>query len=113
MLAKKKMSLHVGSAGQVLVAVIRKIKMQVHHCHSRVRRHARYEKEMNIVIYVILSPTPAKSMYEACLTNLECSYNNPNVRCIDFLCYCPLPFVLTDTQQCLPREYELHIVGDA
>ncbi|CAN7938362.1 unnamed protein product [Ixodes hexagonus] len=41
-------------------------------------------------------------MYESCVSNQECSYENPNVQCVDFLCYCPLPFVLTDTQRCLP-----------
>ncbi|KAM7290584.1 hypothetical protein ISCGN_027201 [Ixodes scapularis] len=44
----------------------------------------------------------AKAMYESCMSNQECSYENPNVQCVDFLCYCPLPFELTDLQQCLP-----------
>ncbi|XP_064458349.1 uncharacterized protein LOC135368771 [Ornithodoros turicata] len=44
----------------------------------------------------------AKSMYESCVSNLECSYNSPNVLCVDFLCYCPLPYVLTENQRCLP-----------
>ncbi|CAN7947559.1 unnamed protein product [Ixodes pacificus] len=49
-----------------------------------------------------MSPAAAKAMYESCLSNQECSYENPNVQCVDFLCYCPLPFELTDLQQCLP-----------
>ncbi|KAH9376109.1 hypothetical protein HPB48_005662 [Haemaphysalis longicornis] len=46
----------------------------------------------------------AKSLYESCVSSAECSANNPNVQCIDFLCYCPLPFVLTEDHRCLPRE---------
>ncbi|KAG0443950.1 hypothetical protein HPB47_014352 [Ixodes persulcatus] len=44
----------------------------------------------------------AKSMYESCVSDQECSYGNPNVQCVDFLCYCPLPFEITDSQRCLP-----------
>ncbi|EEC00693.1 hypothetical protein IscW_ISCW000715 [Ixodes scapularis] len=49
-----------------------------------------------------MPPAAAKAMYESCMSNQECSYENPNVQCVDFLCYCPLPFELTDLQQCLP-----------
>ncbi|KAH9376101.1 hypothetical protein HPB48_014491 [Haemaphysalis longicornis] len=51
-----------------------------------------------------LALSAAKSLYESCVSSAECSANNPNVQCIDFLCYCPLPFVLTEDHRCLPRE---------
>ncbi|KAH7954100.1 hypothetical protein HPB49_015565 [Dermacentor silvarum] len=43
----------------------------------------------------------AKSMYESCVSHRECSFQNPNLQCVDFLCYCPLPYVLTELHQCL------------
>ncbi|XP_075553833.1 uncharacterized protein LOC142586847 [Dermacentor variabilis] len=43
----------------------------------------------------------AKSLYESCVSNAECNRDNPNVECVDFLCYCPLPFVLTEDRRCL------------
>ncbi|KAL1476244.1 hypothetical protein MTO96_036651 [Rhipicephalus appendiculatus] len=43
----------------------------------------------------------AKSLYESCVSSAECSHDNPNVQCVDFLCYCPLPFVLTEDRRCL------------
>ncbi|KAH6925141.1 hypothetical protein HPB50_001363 [Hyalomma asiaticum] len=36
-----------------------------------------------------------------CISNAECSHGNPNAQCVDFLCYCPLPFVLTEDRRCL------------
>ncbi|XP_037505280.2 uncharacterized protein LOC119381577 [Rhipicephalus sanguineus] len=43
----------------------------------------------------------AKSMYESCVSHQECSFRNPNLQCVDFLCYCPLPYVLTESHKCL------------
>ncbi|KAL3188627.1 hypothetical protein MRX96_022436 [Rhipicephalus microplus] len=43
----------------------------------------------------------AKSMYESCVSHQECSYRTPNLQCVDFLCYCPLPYVLTESHKCL------------
>lgn len=43
----------------------------------------------------------AKNLYEACVTNQECSFGNPNVQCINFLCNCTHPFELTPTRHCL------------
>ncbi|XP_070392532.1 uncharacterized protein [Dermacentor albipictus] len=43
----------------------------------------------------------AKSMYESCVSHRECSFQNPNLQCVDFLCYCPLPYVLTEAHKCL------------
>ncbi|KAL3222158.1 hypothetical protein MRX96_028895 [Rhipicephalus microplus] len=45
----------------------------------------------------------AKSLYESCVSHVECNHDNPNVQCVDFLCYCPLPFVLTEDRRCLAR----------
>ncbi|XP_077520103.1 uncharacterized protein LOC144129918 [Amblyomma americanum] len=42
-------------------------------------------------------------MYESCVSHQECSYQNPNLQCVDFLCYCPLPYVLTEAHRCLAR----------
>ncbi|XP_077560440.1 uncharacterized protein LOC144175212 [Haemaphysalis longicornis] len=44
---------------------------------------------------------PARSMYESCVSHQQCSFRTPNLKCVDFLCYCPLPFVLTKTLECL------------
>ncbi|KAH6937129.1 hypothetical protein HPB50_025750 [Hyalomma asiaticum] len=43
----------------------------------------------------------AKAMYESCVSHQECSFQNPNLQCVDFLCYCPLPYVLTEMNRCL------------
>ncbi|KAL1432653.1 hypothetical protein MTO96_012870 [Rhipicephalus appendiculatus] len=40
-------------------------------------------------------------MYESCVSHQECSFRNPNLQCVDFLCYCPLPYVLTESHKCL------------
>ncbi|XP_077520187.1 uncharacterized protein LOC144130019 [Amblyomma americanum] len=44
---------------------------------------------------------PAKSLYEACRYHQECSHRSANMRCVDFLCYCPLPFELHGNGDCL------------
>ncbi|KAH6935497.1 hypothetical protein HPB50_006282 [Hyalomma asiaticum] len=44
---------------------------------------------------------PAKSLYESCRFHEECSHRSANMRCIDFLCYCPLPFELRGNGDCL------------
>uniref|UniRef100_A0A147BED4 Uncharacterized protein n=1 Tax=Ixodes ricinus TaxID=34613 RepID=A0A147BED4_IXORI len=44
----------------------------------------------------------ARTMYESCVSDQECSYRNPNLRCVDFLCYCPQPYELIDSHKCLP-----------
>ncbi|KAL1477117.1 hypothetical protein MTO96_036005, partial [Rhipicephalus appendiculatus] len=43
----------------------------------------------------------AKSLYESCRYHQECSHLNANMRCVDFLCFCPAPFVLRGNGQCL------------
>lgn len=53
----------------------------------------------------------AKSVYESCIHNRECSFENPNLQCVDFVCYCPLPFVLTDDHRCItPPSSQKNIV---
>ncbi|KAK8779351.1 hypothetical protein V5799_019308 [Amblyomma americanum] len=48
---------------------------------------------------------PAKSLYESCRYHEECSHRSANLRCVDFLCYCPLPFELRGNGDCLePRQ---------
>ncbi|XP_042145536.1 uncharacterized protein LOC115326873 [Ixodes scapularis] len=53
----------------------------------------------------------AKAIYESCAGDTECNIGNPNMRCVDFLCYCPLPFVLTDAQHCLPPQVQPEVLG--
>ncbi|KAH6936189.1 hypothetical protein HPB50_014818 [Hyalomma asiaticum] len=43
----------------------------------------------------------AKSLYESCRFHQECSHRDANMRCVDFLCYCPAPFVLRGNGKCL------------
>ncbi|KAL1416829.1 hypothetical protein MTO96_027427 [Rhipicephalus appendiculatus] len=47
---------------------------------------------------------PAKALYESCRYHEECSHRSSNMRCVDFLCYCPLPFELRGNGDCLARE---------
>lgn len=42
----------------------------------------------------------AKGILEACVSHQECSFNNPNVQCIDFRCNCSHPFALTPGRLC-------------
>ncbi|XP_065288814.2 pneumococcal serine-rich repeat protein-like [Dermacentor albipictus] len=42
-----------------------------------------------------------KELYEACVSNQECSFKNPNVRCVNFLCKCSQPFQLSPGRLCL------------
>ncbi|XP_064486974.1 uncharacterized protein LOC135399162 isoform X2 [Ornithodoros turicata] len=44
---------------------------------------------------------PAKAMYEACMYNEECAKGSANLLCLDYLCYCPFPYVLKDNSQCV------------
>ncbi|XP_064485579.1 uncharacterized protein LOC135398076 isoform X1 [Ornithodoros turicata] len=48
-----------------------------------------------------------KHLYESCASDLECAHHDKNMKCVDFLCYCPQPYVLTDNQKCLPRKSSL------
>ncbi|XP_072143737.1 uncharacterized protein [Dermacentor andersoni] len=50
---------------------------------------------------------PAKALYEACRYHEECSHRSVNMRCIDFLCYCPLPFELRGNGDCLAPKPDL------
>ncbi|KAH7968830.1 hypothetical protein HPB52_011709 [Rhipicephalus sanguineus] len=43
----------------------------------------------------------AKNLNEACVSNQECSYGNPNVQCVNSLCNCSHPFELTAARLCL------------
>ncbi|XP_064485584.1 uncharacterized protein LOC135398082 [Ornithodoros turicata] len=45
-----------------------------------------------------------KHLYESCVSDLECAHHDKNMQCVDFLCYCPQPFVLADNQKCLSRK---------
>ncbi|KAH6943938.1 hypothetical protein HPB50_000783 [Hyalomma asiaticum] len=42
----------------------------------------------------------SKSLYESCRFHQECSHRDANMRCVDFLCYCPAPFVLRGNGEC-------------
>ncbi|XP_077558185.1 uncharacterized protein LOC144173801 [Haemaphysalis longicornis] len=42
----------------------------------------------------------AKGLLEACVSHQECSFNNPNVQCIDSRCNCSRPFTLTPARLC-------------
>ncbi|XP_064481381.1 uncharacterized protein LOC135394533 isoform X2 [Ornithodoros turicata] len=44
----------------------------------------------------------AKRLYESCMSDLECNQNDENMQCVDFLCYCPRPYVLASNQRCIP-----------
>ncbi|KAL1416837.1 hypothetical protein MTO96_027435 [Rhipicephalus appendiculatus] len=48
---------------------------------------------------------PAKALYESCRYHEECSHRSSNMRCVDFLCYCPLPFELRGNGDCLARSF--------
>ncbi|XP_064483220.1 uncharacterized protein LOC135396109 [Ornithodoros turicata] len=48
-----------------------------------------------------------KAMYESCRNNRECGFNNPNVKCVDFLCYCPPPNVLSSDHNCQPAGFSV------
>ncbi|KAH7952844.1 hypothetical protein HPB49_001761 [Dermacentor silvarum] len=50
---------------------------------------------------------PAKALYESCRFHEECSHRSVNMRCIDFLCYCPLPFELRGNGDCLAPKPDL------
>ncbi|KAL1432651.1 hypothetical protein MTO96_012868 [Rhipicephalus appendiculatus] len=41
-----------------------------------------------------------KELYEGCVSNQECSFKNPNVQCVNFLCNCSQPFQLTPARLC-------------
>ncbi|XP_075543233.1 uncharacterized protein LOC142577641 [Dermacentor variabilis] len=43
----------------------------------------------------------AKNLNEACVSNQECSFDNPNVQCINSFCNCSHPFQLTAARHCL------------
>ncbi|KAL1427473.1 hypothetical protein MTO96_017188 [Rhipicephalus appendiculatus] len=43
----------------------------------------------------------AKNLNEACVSNQECNYGNPNVQCVNNFCNCSHPFELTATRLCL------------
>ncbi|KAH7985283.1 hypothetical protein HPB52_024215 [Rhipicephalus sanguineus] len=43
----------------------------------------------------------AKNLNEACVSNQECSYGNPNVQCVNSFCNCSHPFELTAARLCL------------
>ncbi|XP_049522380.1 uncharacterized protein LOC119449945 [Dermacentor silvarum] len=43
----------------------------------------------------------AKNLNEACVSNQECSFGNPNVLCINSFCNCSHPFELTPARHCL------------
>nr|XP_037276311.1 serine-rich adhesin for platelets-like [Rhipicephalus microplus] len=43
----------------------------------------------------------AKNLNEACVSNLECNYGNPNVQCVNSFCNCSHPFELTAARLCL------------
>ncbi|XP_049268765.1 uncharacterized protein LOC125757333 [Rhipicephalus sanguineus] len=51
----------------------------------------------------------AKNLNEACVSNQECSYGNPNVQCVNSLCNCSHPFELTAARLCLLRGYAGHL----
>ncbi|XP_064473068.1 uncharacterized protein LOC135387840 [Ornithodoros turicata] len=43
----------------------------------------------------------AKAIYEACTYDEECVRGSENLKCVDYLCYCSLPFILRDDMQCV------------
>ncbi|KAH9381232.1 hypothetical protein HPB48_014457 [Haemaphysalis longicornis] len=69
-------------------------------CQEWVCRCA-FDTPVRVQVQGIDTCLAAKYLYESCRYNQECSHRNAHMRCVDFLCYCPLPFELRANGDCL------------